>query len=157
VDVLDQVIPTAPFPDDLAGRRAGGLDLHQAIWLKMRILHGLGAASLSDRFFFGDLFPADEQRVSIGELDRVVMGHAFFSVILEIPDDVAIPIQLLNPSRGRRSLETGLAIGRLGGPKEVAIVEQISGGAAAQLARPAMNDAPVVVEQVRYLPARVNQ
>ena len=72
-----------------------GLSLDQAIGLEVRALHGFRAAALGDGFLLIDHFPADEQRVAIREFDRVVVRHSLFAVVLEIPDEVAIPVEFL--------------------------------------------------------------
>ena len=53
-----------------------------------------------------------------------MVGQALFAVILEIPDEVAIPIEFLKPTARGGALETRLAIDDLGGPEEMAVVEQ---------------------------------
>ena len=110
VAFLDQVIPASPFPDDLAGLLARGLDLDQAIGLEVRILDGLGASARGDGFFLFDPFPADGQNVSVGEFDRVMVRQTLLAVILEFPDEVAIPIEFLKPTARGGPWKTGLRL-----------------------------------------------
>ena len=145
------MIPASPFPNDFAGLLARGLDLDQAIGLEVRILHGLGSAALSDGFLFVDHLPADEQSVSVREFDRVMVRQTLFAVILEIPDEIAVPVEFLNATACGRALEAWLAIHRLGGTKEMTIFEQVGCEPAGMFTRPSVNDAAFVVEQVRLV------
>ena len=151
VAVLDEVIPASPFPNDLAGLLARGLDLDQAIGLQVRIFHGLRSAALGDGFLFVDHLPADEQRIAVGEFDGVVVRQPLFAVILEIPDQIAIPVEFLNAAAHGRAFEAWLAIDGLGGPEQMAVVEQVGGGPAGIFTRPGVNDAAFVVIEVGLL------
>ena len=157
VAVLDQVIPASPFPDDLARLLARGLDLDQAIGLEVGILHGLGPAALGDGFFLIDPLPADGQDVSVGEFDRVMVRQTLLAVILEFPDEVAIPIEFLKATARGRALEARLAIDDLGGTEQMAVVEKVGGSPAGMFARPGVNDAAFVVIEVRLLAIRIDQ
>ncbi len=157
VVLLDQVIPASPFPDDFKGILAGGLELDQAIGLEVRALHGFRPAAPGDGFLLIDHFPTDEQGVAIRELDGVVVRHALFAVVLEIPNEVAIPVEFLKPAARGWALKCPVATGSLGGAEEVAVVEQISGSTAGIVTVPGMNDAAFVVVQVGLLATGVNQ
>jgi hypothetical protein len=95
VTVLDEVIPASPFPDDFTGLRACGPDLDQAIRLQMRLFHRLSSAALGEGFLFVDHLPTDEQRVAVGQFDGVVVRHSFFAMILQIPNQIAVPVEFL--------------------------------------------------------------
>ena len=74
-----------------------------------------------------------------------MVRQALFAVILEIPNEIAVPVELLDSTARGWTLETRLAIDGLGGAKEVAVVEQVSRGSAGMFARPRVNDATFVV------------
>src|SRR5262245_34184850 len=102
----------------------------------MRILHGLGPAALSDGFLFIDHLPTDEQSVSVGEFYGVVVGQALVAVILEVPNEVAVPVEFLDATASGWALEASIAIGRLGGTKEMTIIGQVDRGPAGIFTRP---------------------
>lgn len=95
VEVLDQVIPASPFPNDLACLVACGLNLDQAIGLKVRTLHALGSSARSDGFLFFDPFPTDGQNIPVGEFDGVMVRQTLCAVILELPNEIPVPIEFL--------------------------------------------------------------
>ena len=115
VDVLDQVIPASPFPNDLACLFACGLNLYQAIGLEVRTLHALGSSARSDGFLFFNPFPTNGQNVPVGEFDGVMMRQTLCAVILELPNEIPVPIEFLKPAARGRALEPPFAIDDLGG------------------------------------------
>jgi len=76
-----------------------------------------------------------------------MVRQPFRAVILEVPDEIAVPVEFLNAAAGRRALEARLAIDRLGGAKEMPVVEQVGCEAAAMGTRPRMDNAAIVVEK----------
>src|SRR5262249_3189838 len=114
-------------------------------------------APLSNGFLFIDPLPTNKQSVAIGEFDRIVVRQALGAVILEIPNEAAIPGEFLNSAGGSGALEALLPVDCLGRPKEVAVFEQVGGRPAGMLARPCVNDMAVVVEQIRLSAARIDE
>src|SRR5262245_19608553 len=86
-----------------------------------------------------------------------MVRQALLAVILEIPDEIAVPVEFLNPTAGSRALKAWLAIHGFRGPKEMTVLEQVGCSTARILARPGVNHTAIVVIKICHLSSRVNQ
>jgi len=66
IEILNQVVPKVPFPYDLAGGRAGRLDLHQRIHEQVPVPCHFGAATRGDRFLGRLSIGNDHENVAVG-------------------------------------------------------------------------------------------
>src|SRR5262245_20382519 len=85
-----------------------------------------------------------------------MMRQTLFAVILEIPKEIAVPVEFLQAAANRRTFEALVAISGLGSPEQVAVLEQVSHDAGI-LTRPGVNDAAFVVVEVSGLAAGIDE
>ena len=104
VVVLDQVVPEVPFPDDLAGRLAGRLDLDEQSGSKRPSPASSGRRPAAMASCGRLAVPDDHQHVAVGQPGDVVVRELLLRCILEVPDELAVPGELLDPAPrpGRR-------------------------------------------------------
>ena len=150
VSVLDQVVPGVPFPDDLAGGLAGGLDFNDRV-SQPRPTHGIGPTAGGDCLGAGLDLPDDQQDVAVREPADGVVGDALVIMELEVPDEAAVPVELLNPPPLTRAAKEPLAVVECGGAEEMAVLEKVRLLAGGVLALPGANDPPLHVDQVTLL------
>src|SRR5262249_9681757 len=83
VEILNEVVPGVPFPDDLAFLLAGRLDFEQRVGHQLAVADGFRPAAGVHGFLGGLLFPHDYQDVTVGQLADVVVGQFRFAGIRE--------------------------------------------------------------------------
>ena len=150
VEVLDQVVPEVPFPDDFAGRLAGRLDLHERVHQQVTVAGHFRPATGGDCLLGGLAVPHDQQHVAIGQPRHVVMRKLLRVVELEVPDELSIPGELLNPPADARSgsEDTRVSADRAG-THQVAVIEEESGQCRSTARLPRTHDPALHVEEER--------
>ena len=98
IKVLDQMVPEVPLPYDSSPIWSSGLDFDNAVRPEPRRAQPLGITSRSNGLFWRLGLPGNSQDVTIGQGLDVVMLEPSVVGEDEVPDDLAIPVQLLNPS-----------------------------------------------------------
>ena len=91
--------------------------------------------------------PGDREHVAVRQRLDVVVREMFFAREQVVPHQLAVPGVLADSpalSATAEDLDVGLALGS----QEVPVVEQVDGGARRAIARPQVDDLPVVVDQV---------
>ena len=148
--VLDQVVPEVPFPDDLAGGLAGRLDLDEVVGVQARVTHQVRPAPGGDDLLLRLLLPDDHQHVAVGQPGDVVVREMLLAHILEVPEELAVPVEFLNPAAGaraeaerRRLLSTGA--------QQVAVLEEVGTHARGVVALPRPHDLSLHVDQISRL------
>ena len=125
IEVLDQVVPEVPFPHDFAGRLAGRLDLHERVRQQVTVAGHLRPAAGGNRLLGGLAVPHDQQHVAIGQPRHVVVRKLPRVVELEVPDQLSVPGELLNPpADGRPGSEDPRVPADRAGTHQVAVIEQ---------------------------------
>ena len=80
-----------------------------------------------------------------------MVSDALVVVELEIPDEVAVPVELLDPPPLAGAAEEPLAVVERGGAEEMAVLEEVGLLARGVLAFPGADDPPLHVDQVGLL------
>ena len=80
-----------------------------------------------------------------------MVGDALVVVELEVPDEAAVPVELLDSPPLTGAAEEPLAVVERGGAEEMAVLEEIGLLASGVLAFPRANDSPLHVDQVALL------
>src|SRR5215831_17891680 len=99
------MVPSVPFPDNLSRRLSRGLDLDDAVNSESSAVRRLRLATGSDGLLQGLTFPDDHQQVAVGQLRHVVMGKLLGVDEGEVPHQLTIPGELLDPAAGSWTAE----------------------------------------------------
>ena len=144
--VLDQVVPSLPLPDDVAGGGPGGLDFDDAVGPQLAVAKQRGVAARGDGLGLALHLPGDQQDVSIGQdLDVVVLEMRGAGVFVR-PGDVSVPVDRLHDPSRAADFEGRVAdVTRV---QQFAVFEQVHRVAGPVVGSPGVDDVAVVVHQV---------
>jgi hypothetical protein len=142
---LHQVVPDVPLPDDLRAPGTNRLDLQDPLGHEPLLGRRVGPATRGDRLLAGLRFPGEGEHVPVGKGSDVVVEDARLVAQLPLPDEVPLPVDLLDDARDAPEAEVEEI--RIAGPADqVPVLEQIMVGAA-ELAVPRVYDAAVAPHQ----------
>ena len=151
VEVLDQVVPEVPFPHDFAGRLAGRLDLHERVRQQVTVAGHFRPATGGNRLLGGLAVPHDQQHVAIGQPRHVVVRKLLRVVKLEVPDQLSVPGELLNPPADSRSGSKDARVSAdRAGTHQVAVIEEERGECRSTARLPRTHDSALHVEKKRF-------
>jgi hypothetical protein len=145
VEVLDEVIPNAPFPHDLATARAGRRDFDDRVDHEIAVGEFGGISARGEGFGVGLDLPEEHQEVAVGHAhDVVVQGFGARSLLIA-PDDIAVPVELLDDAALTAGEAPDLRVGRA---QEIAVGQEVGDHTCEILALPAMHRAASLVDQM---------
>ena len=146
VEVLDQVIPHVPFPDDLAALGIGGLHLDDRVGEQLPVAQHLGIETGGEALVVGFLLDDQQQDVAVGQGGDVVMREMLVVRILELPHEVAGPVEFLDAAAFAAAGEAAV----LGEAtmQEVAVGFEVDRLARLIVALPLVHDTARVVHEV---------
>ena len=127
VEVLDQVVPDVPLPDDVAAAAARGRDLddgvrqHIVVALDIRVEQVRVEAGRKD-LGVGLLLNHQHQDVAVGQHLDVVVRHVVVGGPIEFPHEVAVPVVLLDAAAFAAARGPGVREAR---PHQVPILLQV--------------------------------
>lgn len=148
IEVLDEVIPDAPFPDDCGVICAAGLEFHDFLGPESVIGEHCGVATGGDGFFGGFEFPDYGEDIAIGEGADFVVGALVIIPDAVFPEEVALPIEFLDEA-GSAGDEESVAVIGIGGTHEVAIIAEVGGAAGGVGGAPAVDEYSCIVQEER--------
>ena len=86
IEVLHQVVPHMPLPNDLSTCRAIGLNFDHMTWPQTIVLKQFWIASLRDSFVFALAFPCDHQQVAVWHRRDIVVKTMVLVGIAKAPN-----------------------------------------------------------------------
>src|SRR5262249_44069664 len=132
--------------NDLASLLAGRLHFEQGGTQDAAGTCRLRPTAGGDGLFDGLLLPDVHQHVAVGQPADVVVGQLRVVDVGVIPDELAVPGELLDAAAGAAAEEGGIP--DLAGAQQVAVVEEVGAQAGGGVALPRLDDAAVHVDEV---------
>jgi len=130
------VVPHVPFPNDFTAGRSCFIDLDEEIRVE-ETGDGCGVASCGDGLVTCFYFLHNHEDVAVGERYDIVAGVGSVSCIVVLPEDGAIPCDLLKPTIARRdAIENRAVVKHIG--VEIGCIR----------ARPGVIDDPGFIDEV---------
>ena len=141
VEVLDEVVPGAPFPDDVRAAHAVGLKLDELVTPQLAAGEQGRVAAILDALEAVEDLPADGDDVATRRDGEIVVQPQAVVVGAEAPQDVVVPGAALD-RRATAAGPDGVVAdgGRPGGHDDVPVFLQVGGVAGA----PVLGHGPVV-------------
>ena len=146
--ILNQMIPNMPFPDDLAAGLARGLNLINGIDEHIARAGQLRLQAGGDEIGGRLSLPDVHQHIAVGHAGDRVMANLLFVVKLVVPDQLAVPGELLNASPLACAGEEGLVFAEIRGAKQMAVLEQIRILPGGVLAFPRVDNTALRIDEI---------
>ncbi len=94
VSVLHDVVPCMPFPHHFRARSLLWANFNQAVWPLAFISNRFCVAASGDGFFWGFLFPSNQENVPIRQDFKVMVMEIFFIGKFIEPDHFTLRVEL---------------------------------------------------------------
>src|SRR4051812_39643330 len=95
VEVLNEVIPGMPLPNDLARRLAGWLNFQKTIGEQVAIANRLWPPACGNCILGSFLFPNNHEDIAVGKLADVMVRQEGITDKGKVPNQLAVPGELL--------------------------------------------------------------
>ena len=147
IDILDQMIPCVPFPDDSRVIEPHRFEFDEHVGPKAAFGDQLFAPSGSAALFNGLELPGDGQQVAIGKHGHIVVRKVRLVIGREVPDELAIEAEPLESARLTAAGETE-RLGLGAAPDHASVIQHVDPGTGDEVTLPGPHCLPIVVDQV---------
>jgi hypothetical protein len=147
IDALDEVVPCVPLPDDPASCGPDRLDLDDCVREQVLVREQRGAEARLERLLPGLALDHEREHIAIGQRRDVMVELGVARGVVELPDEVALPVVLLDPASLASTRATTLDLDHAG-TEHVTVREQVGRLPWHVLAVPGAHNLTVVVDQV---------
>jgi len=147
IEVLHQVIPNVPLPDDLAALRPGRAHLDDALGPEHVLAEERRIPAGGDRVVERLGRPGDEEYVAVRHRLDVVVVDVGVGAVVEPPLEVAVPVGSLDSSAHAASDVERRHHRPAGGTQQVSVLEKVDHGVGK--AGPGVHERSVRVDQIR--------
>src|SRR5256885_14477626 len=103
IEILNEMVPEVPFPYDLTRRLSCRLDLDERVRQQVAVPNQFRAPAGREGFLGRLLIPDDHENVAVGQPGNIVVRKLLAVGKAEVPDDLAIPGELLHPAAHTRA------------------------------------------------------
>ena len=124
IEVLDQVIPGVPFPDDLRVVLAERLQLVDGVGPHALVRDGLRVAPVGDGVLAEAVLPGDSQEVAVRQGSDVVVEGLVVVRHDELPEEFAVPGEALELAAHPAAFEPGV-VGDDRRAHEAAVLQEV--------------------------------